>query len=262
VSSALAGRRIVVTRARDQAESFAHALESRGAKPIYFPTISIRAMEDTRLLDAAVRAIDSYAWVVFTSANAVTAFWERMTAGGRGAVPDSVRIASIGPASSATLAALGIAVDAQPARFVGSEIAGVMGDIRGAKVLLPRADDAREETVDALRAAGGEVDDLVAYRTVTGSPDPAAFAAMNGQLDAVTFTSPSGVRGFCTLLGDRAFAIAASTPVVTIGPTTSSAVRETGWPEPIEAKISTVDGIVAALEAYFARALESQGAAQ
>ncbi|HEV8410038.1 MAG TPA: uroporphyrinogen-III synthase [Gemmatimonadaceae bacterium] len=256
--SALAGRRIVVTRARDQAESFAIALEERGAIPVFFPTIQIRPLDDTRVLDAAVRALEQYKWIVFTSANAASAFWERMTACGRASIPDGVRIAAVGPVTSARLATLGVAVDAQPGKFIGTEIAGAMGDIRDARILMPRGEDAREETLDSLRDAGGRVDDIVAYRTGTGAPTATEFEAMLAPMDAVTFTSPSCVRGFSTLLGDRAYVIVETTIVVTIGPTTSEAARDAGWPKPIEAETSTVAGIIAALEAHFRHSSQSQ----
>ena len=260
--SALEGRRIVVTRARDQAEPFAIALEECGAIPVFFPTIRICPLDDTRVIDAAVHALDQYKWIVFTSTNAVAAFWERMTAGGRASVPDGVRVASIGPASSAALAKLGVAVDAQPGKFIGTELAGAMGDIRDARILLPRAEDAREETVDSLRAAGGRVDDIIAYRTETGAPTAAEFEAMLEPMDAVTFTSPSGVRGFSALLGDRAYVIAETTIVVTIGPTTTTAAAQTaGWPKPIEAETSTVAGIISALESHFEHSADSRRSA-
>ncbi len=257
--SPLAERRIVVTRARDQAESFAAALEARGAIPVFFPTIRIRPLDDTRVLDAAVRALDQYQWIVFTSANAVIAFWERMTAGGRASVPDGVRIAAVGPGSRAKLETLGVAVDAQPKKFIGTELAGAMGDIRDARILLPRAEDGREETVDSLREAGGRVDDIIAYRTETGAPTAAEFEAMLAPMDAVTFTSPSCVRGFSTLLGDRAYAIVETTTVVTIGPTTTAAVHDARWPKPLEADTSTVSGIISALESHFEHSSQSRG---
>jgi uroporphyrinogen-III synthase len=259
--SSLAGRCVVVTRGRDQAEPFAAALEARDAIPVFFPAIRILPLADTRILDAAVRVLDQFQWIVFTSANAVMAFWERMTAGGRASVPDRVRIASIGPATSAALATLGVPVDAQPKKFIGTELAAAMGDIHDMRILLPRAEDAREETVDSLRAAGGRVDDIVAYRTETGAPTAAEFEAMLQPMDAVTFTSPSGVRGFGALLGDRAYAIAETTIVVTIGPTTTEAVREAGWPKPIEAETATVAGIISALESHFEQSAGSRRSA-
>jgi uroporphyrinogen-III synthase len=261
--SALAGRRIVVTRARLQAGRMVSQLEARGARTIVFPTIAIRPARDPRALDAAVRSLEDYAWIVFTSANAVTAFWDRMRVMGRATLPATVRVASIGPATTAELAIHDVAVGAQPDRlFMGAAIARAMDGLRGARVLLPRAEHAREETVDALCRAGAVVDDVVAYHTETESPDAGALDAIRERVDAITFTSPSAVRGFATLLGPESGAIARVTTLATIGPTTSVAVREAGWPEPLESAVATVEGVVSALEAHFALMAAAHGASR
>jgi uroporphyrinogen-III synthase len=251
--SAIAGRRIVVTRARHQAGRLASALEAGGAHPIFFPTITIRPVEDARAVDEAVHALADYSWVVFTSANAVAPFWDRMRANYVRELPRGLNVAAIGPATAGELAIRGVAMDAQPATHIGGAIAGAMGNLRDARVLLPCGQLARDETSDALRRAGAMVDEVVVYRTEQGRPDADALSQLRDGVDAVTFTSPSIVRSFATLLGSEAGQMMTGTVVLaTIGPTTSTAVRDMGWPEPLEASVATVDGIVAALERHFA----------
>jgi uroporphyrinogen III methyltransferase/synthase len=251
--SALSGRRIVVTRARHQAGRLASALETAGAVPLFFPTITIRPVDDTRAVDAAVHRLADYAWIVFTSANAVATFWDRMRATNIASLPRTVRVAAVGPATAAELAIRGAAPNAQPTTHSGAAIAGAIGNLRDARVLLPCGDLARNETSDALRQAGAVVDEVVVYCTEQETPDADALGQLRDGVDALTFTSPSIVRGFAALLGgDIGHVLVGRVVLATIGPTTSAAVRDLGWPEPLEATVATVDGMVAALERHFA----------
>lgn len=248
----LQGKSVVVTRARAQAAPFVQALAARGAIPIPFPTIDIRPLDDTAALDRALEGADQYAWIVFTSVNTVTAVWERLGAAGLAAIPGSGRIAAIGPATAAALAGRGVEVGAMPADFQGAAIAATLGRLAGLRVLLPRADLGREETAEALRQAGAVVEEVVAYHTTPAAPDPGGLAALRGGVDAVTFTSPSTVRNFVTLVGPDARDLLARSLVACIGPVTAAAVTELGLAPPLQASLSTGEALLDALEGHFA----------
>jgi uroporphyrinogen III methyltransferase/synthase len=166
-------------------------------------------------------------------------------------------VAAIGPATAAALEANGLRVDVVPERFVAEEVFAALrrfGSLQGRRVLLPRADIAREALPDLLRSEGAEVDVVVAYRTVpvTDELSTAIKLISEGQVDVVTFTSGSTVRSFLSGIKDkdrlRGRLVAAS-----IGPITSQALREAGLGPAIEAGVYTVDGLIDAIERYFAQ---------
>lgn len=256
--TALAGRCVVVTRARHQAASLAASLEARGARPVFFPTIAISAVRDRGQVDGAIQALPSFAWVVFTSANVVSHFWAAMQRANVAQLPPGVKVAAVGPATTAALAAIGIAVDAQPATYVGGAIAATMGAIQDLRVLVPKGDRARPETVLALRARGAAVSEVILYHTTHETPDPSALDRLRAGADAITFTSPSSVQGFSAILGPDARTVVSTTLLAVIGPTTASAIREMGWSEPLEAPAATSQSLVDCLEAHFEATLEAR----
>jgi uroporphyrinogen III methyltransferase / synthase len=253
----LRGRSVVITRSRAQATAFARALADRGATPVFFPTIDIRPLEDCSALDRALTTADRCDWIVFTSANAVSAVWERLAALGLTAIPGPGRIAAVGPATAAALTGRGVQVSAMPADYHGAAIAGALGPLSGLRVLLPRADLGREETAEALREAGAVVEEVVAYHTTPATPDPGGLAALRGTVDAVTFTSPSTVRNFVMLVGPDARDLLARSLVVCIGPVTAAAVTALGLAPPLQPRSSTGEALLDVLEAYFSSAGES-----
>lgn len=248
--SGLAGRTVVVTRAEHQARGLTEALRQRGARVVAMPTIAIRMVDDWAPLDAALRALDRYDWVVFTSSNAVTAFFTRLEALGL-AWPGTTRIAAVGPPTAAALAARGAPDAVLPMTFRGEALAQAMPGVSGTRILLPRGDLGREATVTTLEAAGAVVDPVTVYHTEPATVDPSDRAALAGGVDAVTFTSPSTVRNFVAALGPEAVAVLRRTVVACIGPVTAEAVRELALPAPLEAPEATTAGLVAALEAHF-----------
>jgi uroporphyrinogen-III synthase len=249
----LAERTVVVTRALGQHRELTGLLEAEGAVPVLFPTIAIRPARDVTALDAALREAARYDWLVFTSANAVSHVWDRFAALGGATLPPTVRIAAVGPTTARALADRGAAVSAIPDAYRGSEVAGALGTLTGRRVLLPRADIGRDETVEALRAAGAEVVAVTAYHTIPAEPDPAGLAALRSGVDAVTFTAPSTVRNFALLLADEAAPLLRRTTVACIGPSTADAVASLGLAPPLTAAAATAPGLVAALAAYFSR---------
>jgi uroporphyrinogen III methyltransferase/synthase len=253
--SALAGRSVVVTRAREQAGPLCGALAARGATPVLFPTITVRPADDPGPVDAAIARLDAYDWIVFTSANAARCFAERMALADRRGLPAGLRAAAVGAATARTLADRQLPVAAMPEEFRGARIAAALGDLGGRRVLLPRADIGREETAAALRAAGATVDDVTVYHTVPAAADPAGRRALEAGVDAVTFTSPSTVRNFVLLLGADARRLVRDSVIACIGPVTAEALREAAFPAPVQPAVYTVDALVDALAERFAAPL-------
>lgn len=250
--SALAGRRVVVTRAAAQAAPLREGLEARGARVILFPTIVTEPIRDPEPVRRVIGALEAYAWIVFTSANAVRFFADHLAVRPGGRLPPGLHVAAVGAATATALAERAIRVDAIPDEFLGVHVADAVGDLRGRRVLLPRADLGRAETPDALRAAGALVDEVTVYHTVPAAPDPAGVAALEAGADAITFTSPSTFGNFVVLLGDRARRLLGGAAVASIGPVTSAAIRCSGFPVHVEPVVHSMSGLVDALETFFA----------
>lgn len=250
----LSGKRVVVTRSRAQADALVELLEAAGAEALVFPTIEIVDPPDPAPLDAAIRDLDVYAWVVFTSANAVERFFAHLSAADKDArALHGLRVAAVGPATAAALGVHGITPDFVPGEHVGEGVLEglcVRGVGEGTRVLLPRALEAREVLPEGLRERGARVDVVPVYQTVTGPGDDAVLARLAaGEADAVTFTSPSTVRGFVRL----ARGVDTSGLVVAaIGPIAAKAAREAGFAVAVEPIDYTAPALVAALEAYYA----------
>ncbi|MBI3980037.1 MAG: uroporphyrinogen-III synthase [Chloroflexi bacterium] len=267
--SPLAGRRVLVTRAREQAGDLVQVLRQRGAEPVEFPVITIEPPDDLARLDLALAALDRYDWVVFTSANGVRFVCDRLAALGR--APAEIgrrRIAAIGPATAATLVHFGLRADLVPDRYIAEAIADGLGDVAGRSFLLLRADIAREALAERLRAGGGAVDEVTAYSTRLAAPldagVPAALAA--GQIDVVMLTSSSTVRNLVELLGrlqaEQPHAPWAGMPaaelvgrafVGCIGPITAETAHELGVRVDVVAAEHTIPGLLQAIESSMGR---------
>ena len=230
------------------------ALAIRGAEPVIFPTIAVEPVESFGPIDAALEALDTYAWVVFTSANGVRHLLERREAGTAAPWPVGVRIAAVGPATARALEARGLQVDATPAEFRSDAVPAVLDQIAGRRVLLPRADIGRQPILDALAGAGALVHDLTVYRTVPAAPTAHHWAALRRGVDAVTFTSPSTVLNFLALLGAEGRALLAECVVAAIGPITTEAARAEGVRVDVEPEQYTAEGLAEALARHFAPA--------
>ena len=255
----LAGRRIVVTRAREQAGALSDALRANGAEVIVAPMIRIEPLGAEALapLRAALEQLGRYRWVVFTSANTVRIVCDRLAEWGVSpSVFAGAPVAAIGPATASALSEHGVQADVVPERFVAESVVEALaarGGLRGARVLLPRALEARDALPDGLRAFGAETEIIPVYRTVTAAGDGRALAAdlLGGRVDAVTFTSSSTVRHFTELVGAEA-AGCGRFVTAAIGPVTAATARELGLDVAIEAEEYTVPGLVAALVRHFA----------
>ena len=255
----LFGRRVVVTRARAQAGELSRRLEELGAAVVEFPTIEIRPPRDFGPLDEAIRGLDSFDWLVFTSVNGVEAFLERLASHGLDvrAIPRGARIAAIGPATAGRVREAGLRVDVVPREYRAEalleEISGE--PLRGRRVLIPRAARAREVLPERLREAGAEVSVPPAYETVPSAEgrEELARGLQAGEVDCVTFTASSTVENFVAAFGAREAArLLAGTRVACIGPITAAAARERGLRVDVEAGEYTIEGLVRAVAGLFA----------
>ncbi len=248
--SGLAGKTVLVTRAREQASTLSALLRSFGAKVVEFPAIRIAPADDYTDLDRALAEAARYTWACFTSVNAVEAVDGRLRAiGPSWEALRGVRIAAIGPATARALQARGISVDYVPEQFLAEQIAAGLPDAEGAAILLARADIADTRLVDGLQARGAVVDQFVAYRTLVADEDAAPLRQRlaAGEIDVVTFASSSTVRNLCQALGEDAASLLAGTVIACIGPVTAGTAREFGIEPAVVAGEHTIPGLVTAI---------------
>ncbi len=251
----LRGRCIVVTRAGEPATALAARLRALGAEPIVCPTIATAPPDDWGPLDAALGRLDRYDWLVFTSANGVAAFAERLGVSGH-ALPERVRLAAVGTATATALAEALRPPALVPAEHRALRLLDALGAVAGLRVLLPVADIARPELTASLLAAGAAVETVTAYRTVPVCADAigAVGAALRaGRIDALTFASPSAVDGLLAALdatgmaGPERHTLLEDAAICCIGPTTAAAARALGLTVTAVAREQTNAGLIAAL---------------
>jgi len=263
----LFGKRVLVTRPREQAGAAASLLRELGAEPVVVPTIELRPPRNRAALARAIRALRAgeYGWAAFTSANGVDATWDALVAArGDARAFGGVRIAAIGPATAAALEEHGLRADVVAREFVGEGLAKAMlakmkGGARGGgaargRVLLARAAKARDVLPEALRKAGWQVDVVAAYESHPPKKSSVSRLARElaaGRIDAVTFTSSSTVDNLCTVLGRGASGLLARTRVASIGPVTTQTARKRGLRVDVMAAEYTVPGLIRALAASY-----------
>jgi len=248
----LAGRRVLVTRPRDQAEALARALAARGAQAVLFPTIEVRPVADLSQLDRAIDHLAAYDWITFPSPNAVDIVFDRLQARER-VLPPRLRLAAVGPGTAQAIVARGARVDFIPSQFIGEQLGRELTPVAGLRVLLPRAARGREELAIALTRRGASLDEVVVYDTLPASVDPLDLVELERGVDVATFTSPSTVENFFALLGARAVPVLGEACVACIGPVTASAARAMGLTVHLEPAEHSIPGLVAALDAQEAR---------
>jgi uroporphyrinogen-III synthase len=250
----LAHRRILVTRARGQASALAELLGSEGATPILIPTIEIATPESWEALDAGLRGMAGFDWLILTSANAVTALTDRARA--LGVLPRPRRIAAIGPATAKAVVASGLApqVDLMPDEFIAESFAEALWPhARGKSMLLVRAAEARDLLPQQMVAAGARVTVAEAYRNriPTGSIEALSRLFAADPPDGITFTSGSTARNLAGLLEAGGLAVPPDIVLASIGPITSEAMRALGLEPTVEADEATIPALVGALIDYF-----------
>jgi uroporphyrinogen III methyltransferase/synthase len=252
----LFGKRVLITRTRRQASALAELLAAEGAIPVELPSIEIEPVTDDGALGAAIDALagGSYAWTVFTSANAVDVFFDALGSRGRDArVFGGTKVAAIGPATAESLAGRGIVADAVPEEYVAERVVDALKPnvSSGDRILLPRAAEARPELPEGLRVMGAEVDEVSLYRSVVPgeAPSEELEALREGRIDVVTFTSSSTVRNLVSMLNGDTTALK-NAVIACIGPITAATAEELGLPPDVVAKEYTVPGLVAGLKEH------------
>jgi uroporphyrinogen-III synthase len=270
-NQSLRGVRVLVGRARHQAGALSAELRKLGAQVIEIPFIEIRKAKSFKLLDAALKNLDTYDWLILTSVNGVEAMWERMqtkklllTAAVKA---HRLHIAAIGPATKKAIEQRGTKVDVVPKEYVAeSVVRSLRNKVKGKRVLLVRAKVARDVIPNELRKAGAYVDVVEAYETVVPQRSRRLLQAAlkNRRPHVVTFTSSSTVRNFMELLkplakNSRNVGLFPSRhkdlvgiKMASIGPVTASTLREFGLPVDISAKDFTIPGLIQAIIAAIA----------
>jgi len=252
----LSGWRVLVTRTREQAGVLSESLAALGAVPIEVPLIETQALDSYETLDGALRRMPGFDWLVFTSANGVAAVLARLRALGMD-VRDlkGPRVAAIGPGTAQPLEAVGVRVDLLPPRFVAESLAEALQaqGLQGKRVLLARAEEARDVLPEALTSAGAEVTVAPCYRTVpaAGAGEKLRELLTEGQIDVLTFASSSAVTAFAASLGGAGLGeLLADVTVACIGPVTARTAEELGLAVQVMPEEHTIPGLVAALAAW------------
>ena len=250
----LFGRRIIVTRAREQAPELSGLLTMAGAEAVECPTIQIVPPDDWKALDQALSELGRFHWLIFTSVNAIKPFMDRLRHQGLDIrALAGLTVCCIGPRTAEALASYGLRADLVPDEFHAEGLIQALSSRRltGQRILIPRAAVAREVLPEQLRACGAEVHVVTAYRTILPDVDRERFKDLFRQraVDIVTFTSSSTVRNFAALFDSLEEMHKLMVPVATasIGPITARTVREYGLPVTIEAPEHTIPVLVDAI---------------
>lgn len=252
----LFGKTVVVTREGDQAESMIDRLQDLGAEPVFFPVIKTIAPDDWSPLDNALNNLSQYQGLIFTSANGVRFFAERLKMVDRD-IRDlkGLRVYTIGPKTAEAVRDLGIRVDVVPESFVAESLVESIGkeNIKGKRFLLPRATIARETLPEQLRKLGAVVDIAPAYQTVLPSQivTDMGKSLRAGNIDIITFTSSSTVTNFLTLTGEALLPEIKKTKIACIGPITAKTARDAGLCVEMVPEEYTVSSLIDSIEAYF-----------
>lgn len=253
----LLGRRIVVTRAREQASDLVKRLTDLGADCIECPTIRIAPPESFAPLDAAIDCISAYDWLIFTSVNGVISFFNRLYEKGQDVrVLANLKTAVIGPATESKLRQFGITSDILPESYRAESIVQAFEGkkISGKKVLLPRAKEARSVLPEELRKMGAIVDETTAYCTKAVADNVEALLEQlaQGTVDMITFTSSSTVKNFKSLIPQERFdTLLKGVTIASIGPITTETAQSLGFSVRITATDFTIQGLCEAILAYY-----------
>jgi uroporphyrinogen-III synthase len=249
----LHGVRILVGRARRQAGALSSGLRKLGAQVIEIPFIEIRPPRSYEPLDSALKNLSTYDWLILTSVNGVEALWGRIKKNGLGKKHlRHLKIAAIGPATKKAIESHGLKVNVVPTEYVAeSVVKSLRRKVAGKRVLLARAKVARDVIPRELRRLGAEVDVVEAYETVIPRSSRARLRAVLKDPKrcphVITFTSSSTARNFVQLLGKNAWRGDPRPRFASIGPVTSSTLRELGLPVDIEAEKYAIPGLIAAI---------------
>jgi uroporphyrinogen III methyltransferase/synthase len=254
----LTGKRIAITRAPEQASVLRAELAALGAQVIEIPTIEIRAPDSWKPLDAAIRKLEEFDYLLVTSANGVRNFLARLAASGRDVrALEGLTIAAIGPATAEEFARAGVKVDLLPKQYVAEGLLAALADrdLWRKAFLIPRAKVARDLVPRVLAERGARVVLVEAYQTVLPQISSQELTRLlTPPCDAITFTSSSTATNFAKLVGkDRLAEILRGVVIASIGPVTSATLRQLGLTVTLEARESTMAGLVRAMREHFSR---------
>jgi uroporphyrinogen-III synthase len=251
----LQGKRIIVSRAKEQAGSLSQLLEAQGAEVVEIPFIEIRPAQSYEALDKAIENLLNYDWLILTSVNGVKALFSRLEKQGKSEADLlHLKVVAIGPATRKAIEKHGIPVDVMPEEYVAEAVVEELrGQVKGERVLLVRAKVARDVIPNALRELGARVHVMEAYETVV--PESSRTAILEALRSAkrpfaITFTSSSTVKNFVELIGadNLKSELLNGVRLASIGPVTSATLREFDLPVDIEAKEYTVSGLAEAID--------------
>jgi uroporphyrinogen III methyltransferase/synthase len=254
----LSGKKILITRAREQAAVFASSLKDLGGEVIELPTIEIVPPVSWKGLDRTIDQIDSYDWLIFTSANGVNFFWQRWKERGKDHLPPSLKICAIGPATAYQLMEKGIEVHYTPKEFIAEAILKGFEKsmLKGKRVLLARAKEARDVLPEGLRRMGARVDVVEVYRTVKpkGGAKGLKDLLKKGKVDVITFTSSSTVNHFVELLKkENLQELLKNCAIACIGPITARTAKNWRMRVHIQPKEYTIPALTQAIVKYLTR---------
>lgn len=253
----LFGKRIVVTRAREQASTLIELLEAQGAEAIPLPVIQIQPASDYQKLDQAIGQIETYDWVIFTSVHGVGFFWERLKAMGKDSRDlKGIRLGAIGPATASELRGHGLEPDLVPSEFRAEALLeGLQGEtLKGKHILIPRAAKARDLLPKGLRQRGARVEVVEAYQTGKAATDFRRIRGrlVRGEIDVVTFASSSTVHHFMEGMGRGGIdSLGENTAIACIGPITTATARDYGLKVVIQPREYTIPSLVKAIASFF-----------
>ena len=249
--TALKGKKVVVTRALRQSGELVELLKAKGAIPVLYPCIEVIPPADTSLLDAALKNLTQYDWLLLTSRNTVYILKERIEA--LEIQPDwsQISVAAVGNKTAKSAEKqLGLTIDFIPDEFIGRVLAQTLPAQAGQRIFLPQSALAKPTLADGLRARGLEVDAITAYDLTMGDGgEDISLFLQEKQIDAITFTSPSTIKNFGKRIAPLTLPI--ELPSACMGQTTADAAQQTGYQNALLPETNTLEGVITALEKYF-----------
>lgn len=243
-------KKIIVTRAVEQAGTFSSKLRELGARVFEIPTIKIVPLDTYESLDIAINNIKNYDYLILTSVNGVKYFFERLEINGKdGRCLSNLKICAIGPATAKAIKEKFLNVDILPEKYVAESVISALDKIgiEGNKFLLCRAKIARDVIPDEIKKRGGEIDVIPVYETlINKSSKEELLEVLKKGVDYITFTSSSTVTNFFQLI-DNQKEVVSNIKLASIGPVTSATIRSFGLEPYVEAEKYTIDGLISAI---------------
>ena len=265
-SQPLAGKRIVVTRAPEQAGELIRELERLGAEVVIFPTVSFAPPSDWQPVDSALRTIREFDWILLTSQNAVRFLAQRFSelkVDVKSLQAGKPSIAAVGPATAQTADEAGFRVDYTAKEHSGEGLAReLQASLKNSRVLLPRSDRADDRLPNLLQADGARVTEVVAYRTAVPTTLDAKILdrVQRADVDTIVFASPSAYHNLSDVIGAKYLAeLSSRVDFAAIGPTTARALREAAARVAIEANESSAAGLADAIAKHYQRQVLAKG---